>query len=682
MRLGKSLVSSLLLFGLGFADTRSQLEKFSPGPKPPPFDSTLLEPLDAYVQVRAAGFWGWADTGMYIGTSLGRFPQVHQVAAPGADRRQLTFFPERISTFDVNPRPERRNVLYSFDAGGDERFRLRLYDLATGRSRALGMPPGRAEGAIWNDSGTAFAYAHVPAGTDRWDLRLGRPDGFDTLLLSLPGTWSPMDLRPDGKRMLVQRYVSAAEAELYALDVPGGGLTLLTPGGPPAFVDDAAWVRPEGNARDTAWDVVFTSDRDGEARRLYRLRPDSALADAAGPSTPDAPRPLRRAAASPRAVSAPGPWDVEWVSVAPDRRTLAWSVNEDGYSRVHVLAPGAKEAKALSGNPRGILQEAHFRPGPGPREFAVTITNGIVPGDVWVCDWARDRWTRWTFSEAGGLPDGAFRLPQLVRYPGGPGGSAPGTGQVPAWLYRPDSAAFPGRRPVVIQIHGGPESQARPGFDPYVQYLAGTLGYAVILPNVRGSSGYGKSWLKADDGYQRMGAVKDIGSLLDWIGTRPDLDAGRVAVAGRSYGGFMSLASLVEYGPRLKAGISAVGISHFPTFLKKTSGYRRDLRRVEYGDERDPRMAAFLDSISPLTRADRIRTPLLLIHGRNDPRVPYGESERIFAALKARKVPAWFLTFTEEGHGTRDQDDQKEQWRVETAFLAQHLGTPTAPPRR
>jgi dipeptidyl aminopeptidase/acylaminoacyl peptidase len=370
---------------------------------------------------------------------------------------------------------------------------------------------------------------------------------------------------------------------------------------------------------------------------------------------------------------------VEWISVAPDRRTLAYAVNEDGFSRVYALEAGRREPRALPNVPAGVNGEARFRPGAKAREFAITVANAASPGDVYVCDLATDRCVRWTFSETGGLPADAFRFPQLVRYPAGHG-PGPGGGQVPAWLYRPDSAAFPGPRPVLIQIHGGPEQQARPGFDPFLQFLAGRMGIAVIQPNVRGSSGYGKTWLKADDGYARMGSVRVIGALLDWIKTAPGLDASRAAVAGRSYGGFMSLSTLVEYGPRLKAGISAVGISHFPTFLKKTSGYRRDLRRAEYGDERDPRMAAFLDSISPLTRADRIRTPLLLCHGRNDPRVPYGESERIFAALKARKVTAWFLTFADEGHGVRDQDNQLALWRVQAEFLAQQLGTSAAGP--
>jgi dipeptidyl aminopeptidase/acylaminoacyl peptidase len=215
--------------------------------------------------------------------------------------------------------------------------------------------------------------------------------------------------------------------------------------------------------------------------------------------------------------------------------------------------------------------------------------------------------------------------------------------------------------------------QDRAGFDPFVQYLAGRMGVAVLSPNVRGSSGYGMDYLRADDGYRRMDAVRDIGAALDYIALRPDLDPERVAVAGRSYGGFMALASLIEFGDRLRAGVSTVGITHFPSFLKETSGYRRDLRRAEYGDERDPRMAAFLDSISPMTRMDRIRRPLLLAHGRNDPRVPYAESVRIFEALKAKRVPAWLLTLEREGHAFRSEESRLLHYGTLAGFLARHL---------
>lgn len=666
------------------ADPGYSLEKSASGASSAPFDSVLLDPLPAYAQIRYAIFSGWADTGLYVGTQMGAYPQLHQVSSPGADRRQLTFFPGRTSGFYLNPDPHRRNFLYTEDRGGDEDFRLRLRDLETGADRPSGAPPGRVDGIVWNDSGTAFAYSHTPAGTDRWDLRLGRLDGSDTLLLSRPGTWAVLDIRPDGKRLLVQRYVSASEAELFALDVATGNLTRLAGGGKPAYADNALWIRTtagtgasagagsvagrgagdgagRGRDSDSAWAVVFTSDRDGEFHRLYRVRADSG--------------------SKPEAWSEAAPWDVEWVSIAPDRRTLVYSLNEEGYSRLYLRDPRRKRAIPLKNIPQGVIRGVTFRPGRGERgarEFAFTLNASTAPGDAYSYDIPRAKATRWTYSEPGGLDPARFRTPELIRYPSFdslPGG-IPRT--IPAWLYRPDSAAFPGPRPVVVLIHGGPEMQARPWFDPFLQYLVGRLGFIVAEPNVRGSSGYGRSWQQADDGFRRMGSVRDVGALIEWIRSRPageGFDTARMAVSGRSYGGFMSLSTLVEYGRFLRAGISTVGISHFPTFLKKTSGYRRDLRRAEYGDERIPRMAAFLDSISPLTRADRIATPLLLCHGRNDPRVPYGESERIFTALKARKVPVWFLTFAEEGHAVRDQDSRLVEWRTQAEFLARELGT-------
>ncbi|HLP41322.1 MAG TPA: prolyl oligopeptidase family serine peptidase, partial [Fibrobacteria bacterium] len=228
--------------------------------------------------------------------------------------------------------------------------------------------------------------------------------------------------------------------------------------------------------------------------------------------------------------------------------------------------------------------------------------------------------------------------------------------------------------PVLVQIHGGPEQQARVDFDPFVQFLAGRMGIAVVLPNARGSSGYGKNYLKADDRRLRVGAIQDIGALLDWVATRPELDPERVAVAGRSYGGFMALSAIIRYGDRLKGGISTVGITHFPSFLKETSGYRRDLRRAEYGDERDPAIAAFLDSLSPASHLDQLRLPLLLAHGRNDPRVPYAESVRLFESLKTRKVPVWLLTFPHEGHAFRAEESRRIHWQVMADFLTLIFG--------
>ncbi len=656
----------------------------------PSLDSahSILASLPAYTRVRTTRFGSWdGDSGMLVGSELGRYPQLYRVVGPGAVRQQLTFFTKRMAGFYPNPNPRQKNLLYIEDTGGDEDFHLDLLNLATGKNQNLGCPPGRVEGVFWNDSGTAFVYAHTPKGTDRWDIRLGRADGKDTLLLSLPGTWSPMDLSPDGKYLLVQKYISAADAELHVLSLSDGSLkgslTPVLPPGQRALSGNALFV-PSTLGKNGTWDVCFTSDWEGEFVRLYRVQLGKM-------NVPARQVPLSQAPASgaPVPLSLNTNWDVEWVSASQDRSLLVYALNEEGISKLYALHLTAKPAGSLKPNllpgiPEGLIDGVHFRPDSKPsRAFAFTLAGPTFPGEVFTYRMDGRVSKRWTKNESADLPPEAFSRPKLIHFPSFDSVLI----QIPAWMYSPNTKSAHAPLPVLILIHGGPESQARPAFDPFIQYAVGQLGLTVIQPNVRGSSGYGKSWQQADDGLKRMASVRDIGALLDWIKTQPDLDSTRIAVAGRSYGGFMALSALIEYGPqgknagqlqsqnqgRLRGGISTVGITHFPSFLKKTSGYRRDLRRVEYGDERIPAMAEFLDSISPLTRLNRLQAPLLLCHGRNDPRVPYQESETIAAALKAKQVPVWFLTFEQEGHAFRDQENQLIHYRVMAEFLTKVL---------
>jgi dipeptidyl aminopeptidase/acylaminoacyl peptidase len=222
---------------------------------------------------------------------------------------------------------------------------------------------------------------------------------------------------------------------------------------------------------------------------------------------------------------------------------------------------------------------------------------------------------------------------------------------------------------VLIDIHGGPEAQAKVGFMGRYNYLIQEMGLAVIQPNVRGSTGFGKGFTDLDNGFQREDAVKDIGALLDWIARQPDLDASRVVVAGGSYGGYMSLAVSVHFADRIAGAIDDVGISHFVTFLNNTESYRRDLRRVEYGDERDPAMRAFLDRISPLTNAHRIRKPLFVVQGKNDPRVPYTEAEQIVERVRANGTPVWYLRAENEGHGFARKENADFRFYAMVKFL-------------
>lgn len=674
-----------------------KLQTWPPAPHGKPAASPAADPasgddpLAAYTQVRSAAFMGWSPGGIHILTRMGPHPQFHHVSAPLADRRQETFFRRRVDQWYANPVPGKRQVLISMDDGGDEAFTLRLLDLASNRILPLACPPGRVTSVLWNDSGTAYLYSHTPSGTDRWDIRLGSPGGRDTLLLSRGGTWSPMDWSADGSQAVLQKYVSSSESELHILSLPGGEVTRVLPKDAVQYYDHAVWVRLPETGKTLG--LAFTSDRDGGSHRLYLLR--------AGEEKP--------VALSPRA-----PWDVEWVAAGGDRRTLIYSLNEQGVSILHAQRPGVTPMKAvrLPGIPRGIIEGVVFHP--SGKEFGFTVNHAAFPGDAFSYRLDQRRAIRWTESETAGLPREGFREPQLIHYP--TFDSVDGARRmIPAWLYlpgpaqprptgpgvgpdgpvpgapgdpvepvdsdNPDSRGAGAERapvPVLVQIHGGPEQQARAGFDPFIQYLTGRLGMAVILPNVRGSSGYGREYLEADDGYLRPGAVRDIGALLDWIGTRPDLDSSRVAVAGRSYGGFMALASLTRYGNRLKGGISTVGITHFPTFLKETSGYRRDLRRMEYGDERDPKMAAFLDSLSPSRHIDKIIQPLLLCHGRNDPRVPFAESARLFEMLKSRRIPVWLLSINNEGHAFRSEPAQLAHYRIMADFLRSTF--PVVPP--
>ena len=363
-------------------------------------------------------------------------------------------------------------------------------------------------------------------------------------------------------------------------------------------------------------------------------------------------------------------------SIADDGAHLAFVSNEDGIDKLHVLALPSHTPLQLPALPLGAIGGLEFSA--GSRRIALTLNTATSPSDVYVIelgggtDKQVSKPVRWTRSEVGGLDVADFVAPTLVRYPTfDQVDGKPRT--FPAFYYRPAKVPAGKKLPVVVQIHGGPEGQARPTFSPTAQYLANELGVALLVPNVRGSSGYGKTWLSLDNAEKREDSVKDIGALLDWIQQQPELDAGRVGVYGGSYGGYMVLASMMHYPERIRAGVDIVGISHFGTFLKNTEDYRRDLRRAEYGDERDPAMQAVFEAISPLNHADRITAPLFVAQGKNDPRVPYTEAEQIVEAVRGNGQPVWYLLFDDEGHGFAKKSNADYFGAATMLFWQRHL---------
>jgi dipeptidyl aminopeptidase/acylaminoacyl peptidase len=357
------------------------------------------------------------------------------------------------------------------------------------------------------------------------------------------------------------------------------------------------------------------------------------------------------------------------MELSPDGRTIAYTVNEDGLSVLRFM--DARTGRAIAGPtlPPGVIGGLAFDA--ESRRIGFSLSASDSPSDVWSYDLRARALTRWTESEVGGLDPRTFVRPEVVRF--ATFDSVNGQRRtIPAFVYRPRNATGP--TPVVIDIHGGPEAQSRPFFNSRIQYWVNELGLTVIEPNVRGSTGYGKEFVGLDNGFKRLDAVRDIGALLDWIATQPGMDKDKVVVYGGSYGGYMVLASMVEYNDRLAGGINIVGISNFVTFLQNTEGYRVDLRRVEYGDERDPAMRAFQEKIAPLNNAQKITKPLFVIQGANDPRVPRSEAEQIVAKVRANGGDVWYMLAMDEGHGFRKKANSDAQREAETLFYRKVFG--------
>lgn len=607
----------------------------------PELPTRLADELSPYMSIRSAAFRGWhpSGKGILISTRFGETSQVHWVQNPMGMRRQLTFYDEPVGTVAPSPKSNTEGFLFTKDVGGGEFFQVFYYDLATGRAELLSDGKARHGAPLWSHDGERFAYFTTRRNGRDWDIIAGSPtNGEEETLWSADGAWLPVDFSPNGEQLMVTRLVSANENYPHLLDLKSGKVRPFSPRDDKVSFGKIRF-SVDGHS------IFFTSDADSEFKRLRRYDVES------GQET---------------VLSGTVDWDVEDFALSPDGRLLAYSVNVDGSSQLKLIALSGQAS--LSGElPMGRAAGLAFSA--DSRQLAFQLNSPRTPGDIFSYDLTSGELVRWTQSEIGGLDEESFVLPELVHYPtfdnvdGEPR-------QIPAFYYRPEGE---GPFSTVVRIHGGPEGQSRPTFDSLMQYWVNEMGIAVLVPNVRGSSGYGKSYLKLDNGMLREDSVADIGALLDWIDSRPELDEDRVAVMGGSYGGYMVLASLVHYSERLRAAVDVVGISNFVTFLENTKDYRRDLRRVEYGDEREPEMRKFLQTISPANHADRMRSPLFIVQGLNDPRVPVTESEQMLAELRRQGKDVWYLMAEDEGHGFRKHGNREVYNQSVVLFLQRYL---------
>ncbi len=448
--------------------------------------------------------------------------------------------------------------------------------------------------------------------------------------------WVPLDWSPDDRKLLVLKYVSISEAYLYVVDLGSGQKREVEPSPNKIGIAGAKFSR-DGQG------VYLISDRDGEFAQL---------------------RYVNLFTGETSVISGRLPWAIEELAISRDGHYLAYLGNEAGISKLNVLDLRTHQDLVLPKLPAvGVIDSLSFD-APGNR-LAFSFAAANKPRDAYVLDIAANRLEAWTRSEAGAVDTAKFVTPRLVQFStfdrvdGRPR-------QEPVYVYQPST---PGKHPVLIVLHGGPEAQFRPGFDPWLQYVVNELGYAVLAPNVRGSSGYGKSYLALDNGVLREDAVKDVGALLVWLGLQNDFDAKHVVVSGSSYGGYLALATLVDFGARLRGGVDAAGITDFVSFLTNTAPYRQNQRRAEYGDERDPEMRMFLRRVSPLTNAERITKPLLIVQGRNDARVPSSEAEQLVNRLRSKGGNVWYLLADDEGHVFRKKQNRDAYLRTFAQFL-------------
>jgi dipeptidyl aminopeptidase/acylaminoacyl peptidase len=610
----------------------------------PPIPRANVRDLLPYENIRTASLRDWhpKERRMLIGTRFAESAQVHEVTMPMGARTQLTFYRDAVSDGLYRPnRPE--HVIYSLNEGGAENFQLFLLDRRTGRTQRFSDGKSRYVGPLWSRGGKLLAYTSNARNGRDMDLYVIDPSapGSERRVAEANGTWFPTDWSPDDRKILMAEYISVNEGYLHEVDVASGEVRAITPrprpGEPTVSYNNGLWSR-DGKS------IYTVSDRGSEFLRLVRR--DLAT----GQETP---------------LSGDTPWDVEGFDLSDDGRSIALSVNEDGVSKLRFLDTATGKVSAGPDLPAGALGGLTFRP--GSHEVGFSIDWARSPSDVYSYDADTRRLERWTASEIGGLNAERFVLPELVRFP------SFDQRTISAFVYKPAKDRFPGKRPVFISIHGGPEGQSRPNFRSSNNFLTDELGVAMVFPNVRGSTGYGKTFQNLDNGRLREDSVKDIGALLDWIAKQPDLDASRVMVTGGSYGGYMVLASLVHYSDRLCCAWDSVGISDFVTFLQNTQEYRRDLRRAEYGDERDPEMRKFLEGIAPNRQAKKITRPILVSQGANDPRVPLSESDQIVASIKSNGVPAWYLVGKDEGHGFSKKNNLDYQRAVLFEFVRRFL---------
>lgn len=608
----------------------------------PAIPKSLSEKIKKYTESRGADFTAIHPNGkeLIMVTRFASTNQLHYLTQPLGNRKQITFFDEPVNSATFEP-TKGAYLVYSKDIGGNEFGQLFKLDLKTMDSTLL-TDGGRSQngGIQWKKDGSGFYFSSTKRnGGDRdiYYMNPLKPNETKLVLEVNGGGWGISDISDDGKKLIIGEYISANESHIYLFDTETKKLESITDR------KDKQIVQGGAKFAKNADEIFYITDRDNEFNRLALMNLKTKKITY---FTTDI------------------PWEVEDYTLSKDKTKLVFSTNEGGLVKLYLMNAETKEYNEIKGLPVGIVYNMEFTD--DGKSLFFTQTTFDSSSDIYRLDLARNAIERWTDSEQGEMPKAEMAEPRLIEWTSFDKMKISG-------FYYPASKKFTGKRPVLINIHGGPEGQSMASSLGSSNYYTNEMGVALIYPNVRGSSGFGKTYIASDNGYNRMNSVKDIGALLDWIAKQPELDKDRIMIMGGSYGGFMTLATAYEYADRIRCSVDVVGISDFNTFLENTEEYRRDLRRAEYGDERDPKMREFFTKIAPLNNTAKIKKPMFIIQGTNDPRVPVTEAIQMRDKLKAQGNIVWYLEAKNEGHGFRKKENVDFQRLAVIQFMQEYL---------
>jgi len=549
----------------------------------------------------------------------------------------------KISDRNLSPHlsPNHNYFLYQVDESGDEDYQLFLYNISTNQSKPLSEKGDKTYDPFWNPNSKQIAYKsnkETQAVVDLYIRNISDLSYEYLLFKDFSDDGMIYDWSSDKNLIIAAKVVSENYKLLYFINDQSYEVEQLN-ADKRNIAYAAAQFIPNQNA------CLIVSDEFSEFLQLHYY--DLAKKEFT-------------------TITTEIPWNVEAMTVDKYGAKAAFSVNEDGLSKLYILDLQTLKYRKVSDFPEGIIRDLIINPKGtkvGFNFYSSTFYKKIYGYDI--KRGILNQYTRKGIEQSDSI---TFTKAEKFTFKSIDSDTNQ-EHQIPAFIYKSNKQ----NSPVFIDIHGGPEYQIRAYFNGFYQYLVNELGITVVVPNIRGSNGYGKSYMKMDDGFNRENAIEDVGALLDWIKVQDDLDTNHVAIFGESYGGYVVLSSLAHYPERIKCGIDGFGISNWITFLNNTSDYRRDLRRVEFGDERNPEMRQYLEQISPVNDVDKINSPLLIFQGQNDPRVNWREAEQIYELLNSNKKEVWYVLAKDEGHGYQKYYNYQLKRNLTISFLMKHL---------